>query len=140
LDSSLTLASNAPTVTPALQRHLDLHWALLRQAHDELDTTPGAAALAEAELAQLHTLYEEYEMNLNIDVPNDQVLLGHNFSPHGNVNFIAKGSVKQHQEDVKDVNHEHEPPQLKERSSSVNDLLGAFYTIRPRADRYHDLI
>jgi len=31
LESSLTLASNAPTVTPALQRHLDLHWALLRQ-------------------------------------------------------------------------------------------------------------
>jgi len=25
-----------------------------------------------------------------IDVPNDQVLRGHNFSPHGNVNFIAK--------------------------------------------------
>jgi len=24
-----------------------------------------------------------------IDVPNDQVLRGHNFSPHGNVNFIA---------------------------------------------------
>jgi len=64
LESSLTLASNAPTVTPALQRHLDLHWALLRQAHDELGSTPGAAALAEAELAQFHTLYEEYEMNL----------------------------------------------------------------------------
>jgi len=29
-----------------------------------LDSTPGAAALAEAELAQIHTLYEEYEMNL----------------------------------------------------------------------------
>jgi len=29
-----------------------------------LDSTPGAAALAEAELAQFHTLYEEYEMNL----------------------------------------------------------------------------
>jgi len=53
LESSLTLASNAPTDTTALQRHLDLHWAL-----------PGAAALAEAELAQFHTLYEEYEMNL----------------------------------------------------------------------------
>jgi len=64
LESSLTLASNAPTVTPDLQKHLDLHWALLRQAHDELDSTSGAAALAEAELAQFHTLYEEYEMNL----------------------------------------------------------------------------
>jgi len=63
LESLLTLASNAPTVTPALQRHLDLQ-ALLRQAHDELYCTPGAAALAEAELAQFHTLYEEYEMNL----------------------------------------------------------------------------
>jgi len=31
-----------------------------------------------------------------------------------NVNFIAKGSVKQRQEDVKDLNHKHEP-QLKER-------------------------
>jgi len=29
-----------------------------------LDSTPGAAALAEAELSQFHTLYEEYEMNL----------------------------------------------------------------------------
>jgi len=29
-----------------------------------LDSTPGAAALAEAELAQFHTLYEEYEINL----------------------------------------------------------------------------
>jgi len=29
-----------------------------------LDGTPGAAALAEAELAQFHTVYEEYEMNL----------------------------------------------------------------------------
>jgi len=27
LESSLRLASNAPTVTPALQKHLDLHWA-----------------------------------------------------------------------------------------------------------------
>jgi len=35
-----------------------------RQAHDELDSTPGAAAVAKAELAQFHTLYEEYEMNL----------------------------------------------------------------------------
>jgi len=43
-----------------------------------------------------------------IDVPNDQVLRGHNFSPHGNVNLIAKGSVKQHQEDVQDLNHK--PP------------------------------
>jgi len=38
------------------------------------------------------------EGSLTIDVPNDQVLRGHNFNPHGNVNFIAKGSVKQHQE------------------------------------------
>jgi len=75
-----------------------------------------------------------------IDVPNDQVLRGHYFSPHGYVNFIAKGSVKQHQEDVTDLKHKHEPPQLKERSSSVNGLLGAFYTIRPRADRHHALI
>jgi len=44
LESSLTLASNAPTVTPAIQRHLDLHWALLRQAHDELDSTPGRSS------------------------------------------------------------------------------------------------
>jgi len=29
-----------------------------------LDSTPGAADLAEAELAQFHTLYEEDEMNL----------------------------------------------------------------------------
>jgi len=29
-----------------------------------LDSTPEAAALAKEELAQLHTLYEEYEMNL----------------------------------------------------------------------------
>jgi len=63
-----------------------------------------------------------------IDVPNDQVLRGHNFSPHGYVNFIAK-----------DLNHIHEP-QLKERSTVVNDLLGASYTIRSRADRHHDLI
>jgi len=41
---------------------------------------------------------------------------------------------------MNDLNHKHEPPQLKERSSSVNDLLGAFSTIRPRADRHHDLI
>jgi len=64
LESSLTLAFNALTVTPDLRRHLDLHWALLRQTHDEFDSTPGAAALAEAELAQFRTLYEEYEMNL----------------------------------------------------------------------------
>jgi len=73
-----------------------------------------------------------------IDVPNDQVLRGHNFSPHGNGNFIAKGSVKQHQEDVKDLNYKRELPQLKERSTSVNDLLGASHTIRPRADRHQD--
>jgi len=64
LESSLTLASNVPTVTPALERHLYLHWALLRKAHDELDSTPGAAALAEAELSQFNTLYEENEMKL----------------------------------------------------------------------------
>jgi len=75
-----------------------------------------------------------------IDVPNDQVQRGHNFSPHGNVNFIAKGSVRQRQEGMNDLNHTHEPQQLKEKSSSVNDLLGAFYTIRPRADRHHALI
>jgi len=57
-----------------------------------------------------------------IDVPIDQVLRGHNFSHHGNVNLITKVSFKQHQEDVKDLNHKHEPPQLKERSSSINDL------------------
>jgi len=74
------------------------------------------------------------------DVPNNQVLRGHNFNPHGNVNFIAKGSVKQHQEDVKDLNYKHEPPQLKEGSTSVNDLLGVSYTFQPRADRHHDLI
>jgi len=33
-----------------------------------------------------------------------------------------------------------EPPQLKEGSTSVNDLLGGSYTIRPRADRHHSLI
>jgi len=74
-----------------------------------------------------------------IDVPNDQGLRGHNFSPHGNVNFIAKGRVKQHQEDVKDLNHKHEP-QLKEGSTLINDLLGASYRFRSRADRHHDLI
>jgi len=70
-----------------------------------------------------------------IDVPNNQVPRGHNFSPHSNVNFIAKGSVRQHQEDMNDLNHKYEPPQLKEKSSSVNDLLCAFNTFRPRADR-----
>jgi len=40
---------------------------------------------------------------------------------------------------VKDLNHKREP-QLKERSSWVNDLLGASQTIRSRADRHHDLI
>jgi len=50
----------------------------------------------------------------SIDVPNDQVLRGHNCSPHGNFNFIARGSVKQHQEDMKDLNHKHDPPLLKE--------------------------
>jgi len=75
-----------------------------------------------------------------IVVPDDQVLRGHNFSPLGNANFIAKGSVKQHQEDVKDLNHKHKPPQLKERFSSVNELFCAFHTTRPRADRHHDLI
>jgi len=64
LESSLALASNASTVTPALQKHLDLHWALLRQAHDELDSTSGATALVKAELDHFHTLYEEYEINL----------------------------------------------------------------------------
>jgi len=43
---------------------VDLHWALLRQAYNELGSTPGATAPAEAELAQFHTLYEKYEMNL----------------------------------------------------------------------------
>jgi len=75
----------------------------------------------------------------SIDVPNDQVLREHNFIPHGNVNFIAKGSVKQHQEDVKDLNHKRER-QLKKRSTLANDLLGSSYTIRSRADRHHDLI
>jgi len=44
---------------------------VLRQAHDELDSTPGAAALAEAELAQFHALYKEHEMNMlrENDVP-----------------------------------------------------------------------
>jgi len=55
LQSSYTLALIVPTVTTALQRHLVLHWALLRQAQDELDITPGATALAEAELAQFHS-------------------------------------------------------------------------------------
>jgi len=36
----------------------------MRQAHDELYSTPEAAALGEAELAQFHTLCEEYEVNL----------------------------------------------------------------------------
>jgi len=54
LESSLTLASYAPTVT----RALDLHWALLRQAHFELNSTPVSAALAEAELTHFHTLFE----------------------------------------------------------------------------------
>jgi len=49
-------------------------------------------------------------------------------------------SVKQHQEDMKDLYDKHETPQLKERASTVNDLLGAFYTIRPKADRHHALI
>jgi len=39
-----------------------------------------------------------------------------------------------------DLNHKHVPPQLKERSTSVNDLLGASCSIRSRADRHHDLI
>jgi len=41
---------------------------------------------------------------------------------------------------MKDLNHKHEPSQLKEGSSTVNDFLGAFYTIRPRADRNQALI
>jgi len=73
-------------------------------------------------------------------VPYGQGLRGQNFSPHGYVKFITKGSVKQHQEDMKDLSHKHEPPQLKERSSTVNDFLGAFYTIRPGAERHHTLI
>jgi len=36
-------------------------------------------------------------------------------------------------------NHKHKHPQLKERSSLVNDLLAGFYTIWPRADRHHAL-
>jgi len=74
------------------------------------------------------------------DFPNNQVLRGHNFSPHVNVNFIATGSVKPHQEGMSDLNHKHEPLQLKEGTSSVNYLLGVSYTIRSRADRHHDLI
>jgi len=74
-----------------------------------------------------------------IDVPNIQVLRGHNFRSHGNVNFIAKGRNK-HQEGMNDLNYKHESPQFKERSSTVNNLIGAFYTIRPRADLHHDLI
>jgi len=73
-------------------------------------------------------------------VPNDQVRRRHNLSPDGNAIFVAKGSVRQYSEDMKDFNHKHEPQQLKERSSTVNDLLGAFYTILPRADRHHVLI
>jgi len=53
---------------------------------------------------------------------------------------MSKGSVKQHQEGMKDLNHKHEPPQLMEGSSTVSDLLGAFYTIQPRADRHHALL
>jgi len=41
---------------------------------------------------------------------------------------------------MKDPYHNHEPPQLKERSSTGNDLLGAFDTVQPRADRHQDLI
>jgi len=61
LESSLTLVSIDPTVTPDLQRHLDLHWALLRQVHEELGSTPGAAALAEAEIPRprFHDLFVE---------------------------------------------------------------------------------
>jgi len=41
---------------------------------------------------------------------------------------------------MKDLKSKHEPPQLKERSSTANHLLGAFDAIRPRADRHHALI
>jgi len=74
LESSLTLALNAPTVTPAIQRLLDLHWVLLRQAHGELDSTPGAQPW------QKHTLYEEYEMNLLRE--NDAPKLGTSANQH----------------------------------------------------------
>jgi len=57
------------------------------------------------------------------DVPNNQVLRGHNFSPHGNVNFIAMGSVKQNQEGMSDLNHKHEPPQLKEGGSFLRSMI-----------------
>jgi len=67
-----------------------------------------------------------------IDVQNDQFPWEHNFSPYGNDIFVPKGRVKQHQEDMKDFNHKYERPQLKESSSSVNDLLAAFFTIRRR--------
>jgi len=41
---------------------------------------------------------------------------------------------------MNDLNHNHEPPQLMERSSWANDFYGAFSTIRPSADRHYDLI
>jgi len=44
------------------------------------------------------------------------------------------------EDDMKDFNHKHEPPQLKERSSTVNDMLASFYTFRPWADRLHSLL
>jgi len=52
-------------------------------------------------------------------VPNDQVLRGHNFSPHGNVNFIGKGNVKQHQEDMKDLVRE--AVEVEETVTSTDD-------------------
>jgi len=55
LNISLERSNRHPSPTKAPGSH----W----QAYDELDST-GAAALAEAELAQFHTLYEKYEMNL----------------------------------------------------------------------------
>jgi len=75
-----------------------------------------------------------------VHIPQTWQIIKYNFSPHYNVNFIATGSVKQHQEGMSDLNHKNEPPQLKEESTSVIDLLGASYTIRSRADRHFDLI
>jgi len=39
---------------------------------------------------------------------------------------------------MKDFNVKHEPPQLKKKSSRINDLLAAVYTNRPRADRHNN--
>jgi len=55
LEPSLILASIAPTITTALQRHLEVQWKLLEQTHDDLGITPWEEAAAKEEVSQFQT-------------------------------------------------------------------------------------